>query len=216
MEVAVTNMYSKPILSYFCITHFNPGMSNKLVNPVQLMSSFCQEITQECTECSKSVQILWKNQLQEKQSRLYLETWCLGGKELGGSEGTDKRWEEMGRTGRWMKNMVTAPTMGTSPIRGSRITRIIPDSYRERERQRGGLSETLINALVGSSVYWKATGCSEPITQLEEEENRPVFPWLLPCRSTFSPRRLFLRCQRSWGNRKQNVTDNESLLCLEQ
>ncbi len=37
-----------------------------------------------------------------------------------------------GRTGRWMKNMETAPTMGTSPIRGSRITRIIPFSYGQR------------------------------------------------------------------------------------
>lgn len=29
-------------------------------------------------------------------------------------------------TGLWMKNMVTAPTMGTSPISGSKITLIIP------------------------------------------------------------------------------------------
>lgn len=41
-----------------------------------------------------------------------------------------------GRTGLLMKNMVTAPTMGTSPIRGSRITRIIPCSWRQKQNAR--------------------------------------------------------------------------------
>lgn len=43
-----------------------------------------------------------------------------------------------GHTGRLMKNMVTAPTIGTSPIRGSRITRIIPWSWRHGRGRRVG------------------------------------------------------------------------------
>lgn len=60
---------------------------------------------------------------------------CVGGSILG--------WGAARRalTGRRMKNMVRAPTMGTSPSSGSRMTRSVPWSWEEGIGGRGGTSQ---------------------------------------------------------------------------
>lgn len=110
-----------------------------------------------------------------------------------------------GRTGRWMKNMVTAPTIGTSPIRGSRITRIIPCSWGQRSRK-DVCDKCLQNCRL--SVY-----LSYPFKQAKLfEEYRPVFLWLQLCRSISSPQRWSLHFQHSWGYENKYVIYNNALL----
>lgn len=69
----------KPVEDYFSVTHFSPGISNKLVSPVQLISSFWKEISKEYPYCSKLFRIYEK-------SITWLGYW---------QEGENKqRWEE--------------------------------------------------------------------------------------------------------------------------
>lgn len=89
-------------------THFSPGISNRLVSPVQLMSSFC--VTRE--KEGKHVGLRWQCKIKLKHNLMCETATTL--------------------TGLRMKNIVIAPTRGTSPIRGSRITRSFPCSYKEK------------------------------------------------------------------------------------
>lgn len=74
------------------------------------------------------------------------------------------------RTGRLMKNMVTAPTMGTSPISGSRITRIMPWSC---GRSRHVKNPEIVSQQTVASLG--ATSASTEVMILREKTNAHLY-----------------------------------------